>query len=386
MATINVRKETGTLYIDFRFAGVRCREQTRLQDTLNNRRKLKGLINRMDAEIVLGQFDYAKTFPNGKNCQLFSTKANHHVESKRFVNFSLVWINEMSPNWRLSYEQTVRYLISTKLCNKFGQCFVSQITKADILKFRSELIGPKIIENGNTNSKLSSRYVNRVVSLLCSILSEASTRFDFADPSTEIKPLKVRKKEVLPLNLSEVKKVINGAPTDFKDYFVVRFFTGLRTGELHALKWQHINFLDRQILVSESIVNGVIGNTKSTSSDRLIQMSDAVYMALKRLEKVKESDFVFVRNGEPLTQSYVTQSIWYPLLKRLNLSKRRPYETRHTAATLWLAAGENPEWIARQLGHSNTQILFDTYSRFVPNLTRMDGSAANKFFNQLGVK
>jgi integrase len=54
---------------------------------------------------------------------------------------------------------------------------------------------------------------------------------------------------------------------------------------------------------------------------------------------------------------------------------RRPYQTRHTAATLWLASGENPQWIARQLGHSSTEMLFSVYSRFVPNLTRKDGSA-----------
>lgn len=39
------------------------------------------------------------------------------------------------------------------------------------------------------------------------------------------------------------------------------------------------------------------------------------------------------------------------------------------------AAGENPEWIARQLGHSSTKMLFERYSRFVPNVTRQDGSA-----------
>jgi integrase len=48
---------------------------------------------------------------------------------------------------------------------------------------------------------------------------------------------------------------------------------------------------------------------------------------------------------------------------------------RHTCATLWLAAGENPEWIARQLGHTTTEMLFRVYSRYVPNLTRRDGSA-----------
>lgn len=40
-----------------------------------------------------------------------------------------------------------------------------------------------------------------------------------------------------------------------------------------------------------------------------------------------------------------------------------------------LAAGENPEWIARQLGHADVSMLVSTYSRFVPNLTRKDGSA-----------
>jgi integrase len=111
-----------------------------------------------------------------------------------------------------------------------------------------------------------------------------------------------------------------------------------------------------------------------------------VYSALQRLlEDSDQSEFVFTRNSKPLTQSYVTQSVWYPLLAKLNLNKRRPYNCRHTCATLWLASGENPEWIARQLGHNSTQILFDIYSNYVPNLTRQDGREANKLFNQIEV-
>ena len=64
MASINVRKETGKLYIDFRYRNVRCREQTDLTDTKKNRERLQKLVNRIEAEILLGQFDYAATFPN----------------------------------------------------------------------------------------------------------------------------------------------------------------------------------------------------------------------------------------------------------------------------------------------------------------------------------
>ncbi len=55
---------------------------------------------------------------------------------------------------------------------------------------------------------------------------------------------------------------------------------------------------------------------------------------------------------------------------------------RHTAATLWLASGEAPEWIANQLGHNSTEMLFRVYSRYVPNLTRRDGSAMERMLKQ----
>src|SRR5690606_10277403 len=61
--------------------------------------------------------------------------------------------------------------------------------------------------------------------------------------------------------------------------------------------------------------------------------------------------------------------------RHLGLAARRPYQTRHTAATLMLGSGENPEWAAHILGHSNTEMLFRVYSRYVPNLTRNDGRA-----------
>jgi len=83
-------------------------------------------------------------------------------------------------------------------------------------------------------------------------------------------------------------------------------------------------------------------------------------------------------SGEPIDLDNFTNRVWYPLLRHLGLEKRRPYQTRHTAATLWLGAGENREWVARQLGHANTEMLFKTYSRFVPNLTRRDGSAIER--------
>jgi len=149
-------------------------------------------------------------------------------------------------------------------------------------------------------------------------------------------------------------------------------------GREFGLQWQYVDFDRRQILVRQALVKGKLIYTKNDGSFRTIDMSQQVYDALKEQQKVtgEEMGFVFCnRDGGPLSHNNVTKRVWYPLLRYLGLRKRRPYQTRHTTATLWLAAGESPEFIARQMGHTTTEMLFRVYSRYVPNLTRQDGSA-----------
>lgn len=136
-------------------------------------------------------------------------------------------------------------------------------------------------------------------------------------------------------------------------------------------------------------MNGEIEQTKTDGSYRHVEMSQLVVDALEDQKKATGgNEFVFcTRTGGPLNHNNVTKRVWYPLLSHLGLRKRRPYQTRHTAATLWLAAGENPEWIARQMGHTTTEMLFRVYSRYVPNLTRRDGSAFERLLiNEFNAK
>lgn len=390
MASIRKQTQTGALFIDFRYKGQRCREYTALLDTATNRKKLQRVLDAIEAKIAIDALSYREFFPNSKNAAKFDVPepsatvvAQAMLSMGRpdvgttplFKEFAEVWFAEKAVEWRTSHKKTIRDDINKRLVPRFGDMEVGVITKADILAFRADLAKAPA---RNKNTTLSNPRINKILDPLRQIICEAADRFNFRTPFQNIKQLRVKRSDVEPFALDEVKSIINTVRPDFKNYFTVRFFTGMRTGEVHGLKWKYIDFERRLILVRETVVDGEETYTKTDSSQREIQMSQLVFDALKEQRKGTgtRSEFVFCnRDGLTLDYKNVNNRVWKPLLRHLGLKVRRPYQCRHTAATLWMGAGENPEWIARQLGHSTTEMLFRVYSRYVPNLTRRDGSA-----------
>ena len=408
MASIRVRKETGKLYVDFRLNGARCREQTTLDDTPANRKTLEKFVARIERDMANGTFIYGRYFPEGKLISKFSNaddvsdplgemrKLAAEISAigngvsppaamklaPTFKEFSETWFGENAVQWRKSYSVTIRDILDKHLVPAFGEKVVNEILKADILGFRSVL---SKLPGRKNKEGLSASRINYIMMALRQILDEAADRFSFTTPYRKIKALKVQKTDVQPFSLSEVQKILETVRIDYRNYLTTRFFTGMRTGEIDGLKWQYVDFDARLILIRETIVAGEEEYTKTDASQREIQMTDAVFAALHDQENVSrsKSEFVFINEvAKPLDKNNFTRRVWRPLLRHLGLKLRRPYQTRHTAATLWLSAGENPQWIARQLGHASTEMLFRIYARFVPNNTRQDGSAFERLLRE----
>ena len=394
MGSIRRRTDNNLLFLDFRYRDIRCREQTALPDTAANRKKVQKLLDRIEADIAAGTFDYRRYFPASKNAARFDAAPTVTVAvtvtapsapaappTPLFKDFAETWYLEKEVEWRKSHRITVRRELDS-LISRFGEKAVGQITKADVLAYRAEL--GKVTARGK-ETKLSAARINKMLNPLRQVLNEAADRFDFRTPFDSVKQLKTKRTDVDPFTLAEVKQILDTVRPDFRHYFTVRFFTGLRTGEVDGLQWKYVDFDNRLILVRETIVGGEEEYTKTDGSQRDIQMSQLVFDALQAQFEAtgKLGKFVFCnRLGTPLDHKNVTNRVWYPLLRHLNLKQRRPYQCRHTAATLWLASGEAPEWIARQLGHTTTEMLFRVYSRYVPNLTRRDGSAFERLITQ----
>ncbi|MDA0758983.1 MAG: tyrosine-type recombinase/integrase [Proteobacteria bacterium] len=291
-----------------------------------------------------------------------------------FGVFAKKWYSENEIRWKHSYKQTLRSSLDKHVLPVFGDQCLAGITRSDILEFRSNLAKRP---GRNPTAGLSPARINTIMVPLRLIMTEAADQLDFDSPYTKIKALKVPRTSVSPFTLEEVKLILKEVRKDYQPYFTVRFFTGMRTGEIHGLKWKCVDFRQREIQVRESFVAGALTDTKTDSSFRDIPMSNAVYTALQDQKQTSGgSEFVFSTCvGNPLGVQNVSNRVWKPLLESLGLPYRRLYQTRHTAAALWLASGENVLWVSQQLGHSDPNTTLRKYAKYAPNLTRRDGSA-----------
>ena len=386
----SIRSRGKLLFIDFRYRSVRCREQTKLTDTPANRKRLSKILDRIEAEILIGSFSYKDYFPKSKRVAEFEQHeqriSREQSDTPAFKDFSETWWTENEVSWKHSYRITLRASLDKHILPAFGEMPVSHIAKADILAFRANLAK---IPRKDGSQGLSPARINTILVPLRLITNEAADRFDFSPPFEKIKALKIPKTKVDPFTLDEVQTILTHVREDFRSYFTVRLYTGMRTGEIHGLKWKYIDFNRREILVRESLVAGEMTDTKTDSSTRDIPMSQPVFDALKEQHKrTGKMEWVFCNSdGNQLQINNVSNRVWRPLLRLLDLPYRRLYQTRHTAATFWLAAGENVLWVSQVLGHADPHVTFQKYAKYAPDLTRRDGSAfeallAQKMGNQ----
>jgi len=370
--------KSGYLFFDFYYNGVRCREYTELNNTPENLKLMNDAIRRIDSEIRLGTFNYAKYFPESKNKSNFSAE-DSESGGISFEGYAERWYKNNKISWKPSVRKDFYSTMHCHLVPYFKDKAITGITKAMIKEFRTSLAllpGKKGL--------MSNKRINNIISVLRLIINEAAEDLEFTSPFVNLKPLSIKKPEIMPFSLEDVFTYIHAVPKDFYNYYAVRFFTGMRTAEIDGLKWKYVDFKNKRIQIRETWQGGQWVSPKTESSVRDIEMSSIVEEALlAQKERTGSRELVFCsKKGKTIDYNNTSKRIWYPTLEKLGFASRNPYQTRHTAATLWLASGENPEWVARQLGHSNTEMLFKVYSKFIPNLTRRDGSAFEGMLNK----
>lgn len=267
-------------------------------------------------------------------------------------------------------------MFSKHIIPYFKHFSINEIMPSDIKSFQSKLL-----------KSLDPKTVKNIRIVLSTILNDAvMDKLIDQNPIEFVKPPRAKiKEDITPFVLSEVKAIIKSSDEWMRSFVTVAFFTGMRTGELLALKWEDINFNSKKIHVRRAIHQGVEDTTKS-GNDRIIDMLQPVEYALK--EKFKDNGlaygYIFTnRLGKPYTESgQIIKSKWKPTLKRCAISYRNLYNTRHTFATLMLLNNEDVLWVSKMLGHSDVSTTMRYYVKFMEEASVKRASFLEGFFSK----
>lgn len=306
-------------------------------------------------------------------------------ESHQVSNYASLSIGEFLRNWLANsvsgsvsprtferYEQIVRLHIEPTL----GRVKLVDLSPPQV----QELYRAKLEEG------LSPRSVQYVHVTLHKAFDQAMRWGYVSRNVTElVQPPRLKKDEIHPLCMEQVQKLLRSLGNDRdRALFTLAVTTGLRRGEMLALRWEDID-LDAQVLrVKRSLSETKKGTTerglsfghpKTVKGKRSISLTPNAVSLLGTYRNSSDAatpeDLVFPNpDGAPMRPRSLTQH-FKRLSKRAGLpSTVRLHDLRHTAATLLLSKGIHPKIVQEILGHSTISITLDTYSHVLPNMQK----------------
>lgn len=277
--------------------------------------------------------------------------------------------------------------------DRYSQICKKQLTlllgEYELEKLDSVVLQKFVVDlaNGNDQQKgLSASTINCIITVVQKSLKIAVfvgvTQKQFA---SNIQRPKQEEKHVECFSVAEQKQIENYILSSNKSKLfgiILCLYTGLRIGELLALKWSDIDFEKGIMYITkscyDSYVNGgyvkVIDTPKTISSNRAIPIPKQILARLKLLKKTAECEYVVAENKMPVgIRSY--QRTFELLLEKLNIQHRGFHSLRHTFATRAIECGMDVKTLSEILGHRNATI---TLTRYVHSLMEHKVDMMNK--------
>ena len=360
-AGIRARSQV-SIVIDFYYRSVRCREQLKLPPTSANRKFAANLRAEIQVAIARGTFDYARYFPNSRRAEMMSPTPGAAVTIAAALQR---WLHGMHGQIEHTTFHDYDMAISRVWVPTLGTLRLTELTRA-MLK---EWVAGKDCS------------LKRIRNLLLPMRGMYAQALD--DELIEVNPFigwtprKVERPkdtdDIDPFTQAEVTAILDASTGQVRNLFAFAFWTGLRTSELTALRWEDVDLQGSTITVRRAKVRKRIKVPKTKAGRRTITLlqpaMDALMAQRQHTQLRGEEVFCNPRTGEPWEgDAAIRKTAWQPALRRAGVRYRYPYQTRHTFASTLLSAGENPVWVASMMGHRDWSMIVKVYGRWIPSI------------------
>jgi len=360
-ASGGVTEHHGKIRLDIWYRGKRLRPVLTTEWNERNRRAALRMVGEIREKIRYGLFDPADYFPQYRGLEQLAPPAL----PRTFGDYAQAWLRSLGQKAAATRDDYAQALDRVWL-DALGERPIKAIRYSEL----TTLVGSLAVAGKTLNN----------------YLIPLRGVFEFArrdgaivtNPAAALENARVQKPAPDPFALPEVEAILaNLAEREdpqVVNYFAAAFFAGFRPSEQIALRWSDVDFPQRTVRVQRAVVRGRAKDSTKTYLVRDVELSDRAWAAVEaqrtHTQLAGQEIFWNPATGAPWADIQSQRRIWQRCLKRAGLRYREPYQTRHTFATLAMMAGANPSYIARQLGHTNANMLFHVYSKWIDGADR----------------
>jgi integrase len=278
---------------------------------------------------------------------------------RRFVEDR--WKPEVFPTLKFSTKKFYDYMTHTHLIPEFGDTQLRQITKDAAQRFL----------NTKMRGGLSWKTVKHIRTVFGTIIEAAYRDEILADNPVHKTRLPRRGpvKEQVPIEAEKVKALLEALPEPSRSIALLLVSTGMRIGELLALRWRDVDLEAGTVRIRQTVYEGVFDDPKTKSSRRPVPLGRQGINVLCRYKPpvVDPEALVFATGkGTPLSRRNLLNRQFKPTCERLGLKGVTWHWLRHATATLSSSAGTTLGAVQELLGHSSSQLTREVYLQAVP--------------------
>ena len=291
------------------------------------------------------------------------------------MNYS-EWLN----NWLYNYvKPTVKVrtfviyksIVQERVIPYFGACEMEELSASKVQEYIAYLQ-----QNGNRKAAggLSANYIHMIINVL-KLSLELAVELGFVTKNVIkfIKRPKIKERPISSFSVIEQKTIEQYILQSNKDNLLgilLCFYTGIRLGELLALKWEDIDFQKEIIKIqrtcfyiktNSNLYERIEDAPKTISSCREIPVPCKIFVLLKKAYERSISTYVISKKGIPISNR-VYQKAFEVVLKKTGVQHRGFHAIRHTFATRALECGVDIKTLAEILGHKNPTITLNRYA------------------------
>jgi integrase len=318
----------------------------------------------------------------------------------RFGDFAAEWLKVYAkPNVKVRTYEAYETSLRVHLVPEFGDLLLSEISRKAIDSLVADWLagGPDYQERVRLAREIEAKRakeedrdprpvklgrspgtISNALTPLREMLGHAvEWEYLTANPALGVKRPRIERTEMHVLGAEEVGKLLEAARDRRASAYAYPLLltavtTGVRRGELLALRWGDVDWNSGRVWVRRNVTrSGRFQEPKTRGSVRAIAMMPSLATAL-RLHRMAsawkdEDDLLFPsETGGPLDGGNLVRREFKPALRRAGLPQIRFHDLRHSFASLLIAQGEHPKLISEQLGHASVQITLDRYGHLLP--------------------